>query len=568
MAVVNLNNDIKQLVAAEKHEVERILRDISNQIRRKDDILMENCDILAFIDFTFAKAGLAREMKAVEPVVSEDGATSLLSARHPLIDSDKVVPIDISIGADYNMLLVTGPNTGGKTVSMKTLGLLVLMAQAGLFLPVENGSQIAVYNNIYADIGDEQSIEQSLSTFSAHMTHLVEILGKVESDDLLLLDELGAGTDPEEGAALAMAILEQLLNIKATVMATTHYSELKTFAFSRDGIENACVEFDVNTLRPTYRLLTGIPGASNAFAISRRLGFSEAVVIRAKQLIQADHAQFEKVINQLEKEKMMYEQMNADIEAKLQRAQKMEAKAEAMRTELSQKKADIIRKAKDEGSALVRRARRESEEIIKQLKEQFNDMGIQKRQQAIQDARNKLNEEAGRVRPGIVSAKAFRKPVDLKTIEVGDIIYVTKLDQKGTVLGVHGKELEIQLGAMKTTMKASACKFVEKGKKEQPSTLSGRKSKGGSSFISKTQEAHRDIDIRGMMVDEAEVVLGKFIDDSIMAGLSQVLIIHGKGTGALRKGVHEYLKHHRNVAGFNFADMSEGGTGATLVTLK
>ena len=568
MAVVNLNNDIKQLVAAEKHEVERILRDISNQIRRKDDILMEICDILAFIDFTFAKAGLAREMKAVEPVVSEDGATSLLSARHPLIDSDKVVPIDISIGADYNMLLVTGPNTGGKTVSMKTLGLLVLMAQAGLFLPVENGSRIAVYNNIYADIGDEQSIEQSLSTFSAHMTHLVEILGKVEADDLLLLDELGAGTDPEEGAALAMAILEQLLNIKATVMATTHYSELKTFAFSRDGIENACVEFDVNTLRPTYRLLTGIPGASNAFAISRRLGLSEALVIRAKQLIQADHAQFEKVINQLEKEKMMYEQMNADIEAKLQRAQKMEAKAEAMRTELSQKKADIIRKAKDEGSALVRRARRESEEIIKQLKEQFNDMGIQKRQQAIQDARNKLNEEAGRVRPGIVSAKAFRKPVDLKTIEVGDIIYVTKLDQKGTVLGVHGKELEIQLGAMKTTMKASACKFVEKGKKEQPATLTGRKSKGGSSFISKTQEAHRDIDIRGMMVDEAEVVLGKFIDDSIMAGLSQVLIIHGKGTGALRKGVHEYLKHHRNVAGFNFADMSEGGTGATLVTLK
>ncbi|WP_407400315.1 endonuclease MutS2 [Anaerovibrio sp.] len=568
MAVVNLNNDIKQLVAAEKHEVERILRDISNQIRRKDDILMENCDILAFIDFTFAKAGLAREMKAVEPVVNEAGATTLLSARHPLIDSDKVVPIDISIGADYNMLLVTGPNTGGKTVSMKTLGLLVLMAQAGLFLPVENGSQIAVYNNIYADIGDEQSIEQSLSTFSAHMTHLVEILGKVESDDLLLLDELGAGTDPEEGAALAMAILEQLLNIKATVMATTHYSELKTFAFSREGIENACVEFDVNTLRPTYRLLTGIPGASNAFAISRRLGLSEALVIRAKQLIQADHAQFEKVINQLEKEKMMYEQMNADIEAKLQRAQKMEAKAEAMRTELSQKKADIIRKAKDEGSALVRRARRESEEIIKQLKEQFNDMGIQKRQQAIQDARSKLNEEAGRVRPGIVSAKAFRKPIDLKTIEVGDIIYVTKLDQKGTVLGIHGKELEIQLGAMKTTMKASACKFVEKGKKEQPATSIGKKSKGGSSFISKTQEAHRDIDIRGMMVDEAEVVLGKFIDDSIMAGLSQVLIIHGKGTGALRKGVHEYLKHHKNVAGFNFADMSEGGTGATLVTLK
>ena len=574
MAVVNLNNDIKQLTAAERHEVERILRAASQKIRKNDSQLMDNCEIMAEVDFAFAKANLAYEMKATEPVLNEAGVTKLMSARHPLLPPDKVVPIDITIGDSYSMLLVTGPNTGGKTVSMKTFGLLVLMAQSGLFLPVESGSEIAVYNNIYADIGDEQSIEQSLSTFSAHMTHLVSILDKVEPEDLVLLDELGAGTDPEEGAALAMAILERLLTIKATVLATTHYSELKTFAFGREGIENACVEFDVATLRPTYRLLIGIPGASNAFAISRRLGLSESLIIRAKQLIQADHAQFEQVINQLEKEKMLYEQMNADIETRLRRAEQMEAKAEALRVELNQKKADILRRAKDEGAALVRRMRRESEEVISQLKEQFNDQGIQKRQAAIQAARDQINEAAGKVRPGIVSVKAFRKAVDLKTLEPGDIIYVTKLDQKGTVLSIRGKELEVQLGSLKTNVKAKDCKFVEKAPKEKHSANAASGARGsrsgsrGSSFISKTQEAHRDIDIRGMMVDEAEMVLGKFLDDSVMAGLSQVLIIHGKGTGALRKGVHAYLKRHRNVASFNFADMSEGGTGATLVELQ
>ena len=570
MAVVNLNNDVKQLVSAERHEIERILRDMSQQIRRCDEQLLTNCEIMADIDFAFAKAALAYELQATEPVINDEGRTCLIGARHPLIDRTRVVPIDISLGEKYSMLLITGPNTGGKTVSMKTLGLMVLMAQAGLFLPAESGSEIAVYNTIYADIGDEQSIEQSLSTFSAHMTHLVDILSKVESDDLLLLDELGAGTDPEEGAALAMAILEQLLKINASVLATTHYSELKTFAFSQAGIENACVEFDVKTLRPTYRLLTGIPGASNAFAISRRLGLSESLIIRAKQLIQADHAQFEQVINQLEKEKLLYEQMNADIMLRQQRAEQLEAKAEAMRADLSKRKAEIIRKAKDEGAAMVRRARRESEEVIKQLKEQFNDLGIQKRQQAIQEARDRLAQEAERVRPGLVSEKAYNKKIDPSSISSGDIVYVTKLDQKGSVISVHGKELEVQLGAMKMNVKMSACKFVSKAPAEtqsSPKTLP-RNRKRKESFIGKVQEAHREIDIRGLMVNEAEVILGKFIDDSVMAGLSQVLIIHGKGTGALRKGIHEYLKRHRNVDNFNFADMSEGGTGATLVDLK
>lgn len=572
LAVVNLNNDIKQLMAAERHEVERILRETSRHIGKHDNELRENCRIMAEIDFAFAKAGLSREMQAAEPVINEAGHTNLLAARHPLLAPDKVVPVDIALGEKYTMLLVTGPNTGGKTVTMKTLGLMVLMAQSGLFLPVASGSEIAVYNDVFADIGDEQSIEQSLSTFSAHMTNLVSIMQQAEKGDLLLLDELGAGTDPEEGAALAMAILENFLQAGIQVVATTHYSELKTFAFTREGIENACVEFDVATLQPTYRLLIGMPGASNAFAISSRLGLSDALILRAKQLIQADHAQFEQVINQLEKEKMQYEQMNADIADRLRRAEDMEARAEKLRVELNQKKNDIIRRAKDEGAVLVRRMKREAEAVIKELKEQYNDQGIQKRQAAIQDARKRIEAAGDQVRQGIVSVKAFRKPVDLQQLEPGDIVYVTKLDQKGTVLSIKGKELEIQLGALKTNLKVKECKFVSKGQPKQTEAPSdkgrGRSGSKKASFVEKTQQIHREIDIRGMMVDEAESVLGKFIDDSVLAGMGQILIIHGKGTGALRKGVHEYLKRHRNVAAFNFADMSEGGTGATLVDLQ
>ena len=565
MAVVNLNNDVKQLLLAEKRELERILRALSQQIEKNKDVLLANCTVMAQVDFSFAKARLARDMQAVEPLLNDAGRTRIRSARHPLIAAGKVVPIDIELGVENRMLLITGPNTGGKTVSMKTLGLLVLMAQSGLFLPVGADSEIAMYQNVYADIGDEQSIEQSLSTFSAHMTHLVAILKKVEAEDLLLLDELGAGTDPEEGAALAMAILDQLLSVKASVVATTHYSELKTFAYTREGIENACVEFDVRTLRPTYRLLIGIPGASNAFAISQRLGLAESLILRARQLIKADHAQFEHVLNELENEKMMYEQRNADILERQQRAAQLETKVEAMKKELSEKRAKILRKAKDESAALVRRARRESESVIKQLKDQFNDQGIQKRQQAIQDARNQLKDSMEHVRPGIVSQKAYRKPVDLKTLRAGDTIYVTKLDQKGTVVGIQGKELTVQLGSMKMNLKASACKFVSSGHVEE---APAKKAAQAGNLLQKTASIQREIDIRGLMVDEAEVVVGKFLDDAVIAGMAQVLIIHGKGTGALRKGIQAYLKNHRNVLHMAFADMNEGGTGATVVDLK
>lgn len=571
MAVVELNNDVKQLTLAEQQEIQRILRHLSAEINKNGSILQDNCQILADIDFTFAKAKLAEDMDACRPELNREGRTELRQARHPLIAKGRVVPIDIRIGEDYRMLLITGPNTGGKTVSMKTFGLMVLMAQSGCYLPTAPDSVISIYQNIYADIGDEQSIEQSLSTFSAHMTHIVKILKKVESDDLLLLDELGAGTDPEEGAALAMAILEKLLQVGATTVATTHYSELKTFAYTRDGIENACVEFDVKTLRPTYRLLIGLPGASNAFAISRRLGLSESLILRAQQLVKADHAQFEHVINELENEKMMYEQRNADIKERQQRVTELELKVERTKEELAKRKGDLIRKAREQSAAMVRRTRRESEAIIKELKEQFDDQGIKKRQQAIQDARAKLNEAFEKARPGIMAQKGVGKAVSLKNIAPGDIVYVKKLDQKGTVLEVQGKELTVQIGSLHTKVKASACRFLEHAPKEKaakasaPSSSSRRQS---NAFMQKTQTIGREIDIRGMMVDEAEVAVGKFLDDAVMAGLSQVLIIHGKGTGALRKGIQAYLKHHPSVLHYQFADITEGGTGATVVDLK
>lgn len=567
MAVVELNNDIKQLTLAEKQEIERILRALSLEVDKNSAVLKDNTAVMSDMDFAFAKAKLASQMKAVMPQLSKDGITKLKNARHPLIAPTEIVPITIEIGENYNMLLITGPNTGGKTVSMKTLGLLVLMAQSGLYLPVEQSSTIAVYNNVYADIGDEQSIEQSLSTFSAHMTHIVRILDSVESDDLLLLDELGAGTDPEEGAALAMAILEKLLAIKATTIATTHYSELKTFAYTRDRIENACVEFDVETLSPTYKLLIGIPGASNAFAISRRLGLSDSMILRAKQLVQADHAQFEHVINELENQKMMYEQLNADISERQARIEKLEKKLAAAKEELSQKKGDIIRKAKEKSAALIRQTRRETEDIIKDLKEQFDDLGIKARQQAIQAARSRLNAADDKARPGIMTQSGVGSKINLKKLAVGDTVYVKKLAQKGTVLEIDGKDIMVELGSLRTKVKANSCTFVAAAALNKEKKTVAKKSQS-SSFLSKTQNISRDIDIRGMMVDEAEQVLGKFIDDAVIAGLSQILIIHGKGTGALRKGIHEYLKHHRSVLKYQFADINEGGTGATVVELK
>ena len=412
---------------------------------------------------------------------------------------------------------------------------------------------------MFADIGDEQSIEQSLITFSAHMTHLVKILNQIEADDLLLIDEIGAGTDPEEGAALAMAILEHLMKIGTKVIATTHYSELKTFAYSKDNIENASVEFDIATLRPTYRLLIGIPGTSNAFAISKRLGLADSLVLRARQLIDADHAQFEKILNTLETEKLLYEQRNAEIAEREAHVVQLETKLEKMRADLSAKKERILTKAQEDSANLIRKTRREAEEIIRDLKEQFNDQGAKKRQEVFDKSRQRLKNNTQN--SSVNLSNEYPIPVKIEQLKVGDMVYVTTLGQKGTIISLGSRDVGIQLGMMKTMVPITSCRAVQQEKQSK------KKNEQNSIRFLKVNDVERQIDIRGMMVDEGEAVLSKYLDDAILAGLAQVIVIHGKGTGALRKGVRAYLKAHRNVRDISIADSNEGGDGATVVQL-
>ena len=566
IAIVNLNNDIRQLEVEERNEVARILRVLSDSVRKNSVELLINVDILAEIDLLFAKAKLAYDLNATEPILSK--FTDIKSARHPLIPQKEVVPIDIKLGEEFTILLVTGPNTGGKTVSMKTLGLLVMMTQCGLYIPAAPFSKIAIYTDIYADIGDEQSIEQSLSTFSAHMKKIVTILKEVRPTDLVLIDEIGAGTDPDEGAALAMSILSRLLKIKTPTIATTHYSELKTFAYTTAGIENACVEFNGETLQPTYRLLIGIPGSSNAFAISQRLGLQQSLIRKAKKFLKADHANFEQVISELESERTIYEQRNIEIKNYQNQIERHEKQLAEMKSELEKNKGEIIKKAREKSAAMVRETKREAEEIIAALKEQFDDFGVKRRQQAIQSARDKLRDAEIATAPIILSDKSVGKRISKDSLMIGDTIYIKPLDQNGKIisLDLDAEKLTAQVGALTTTVKFSDCRFISHAEINSSPALSDNR--GSTALLQKVATVTRDLDIRGMMVDEAEQVCGKFLDDAQLAGLKQVLIIHGKGTGALRKGVQDFLRRHHSVANFTLADIDEGGAGATLVTLR
>ena len=570
MAIVEVGNRVRELTAAERNEIARILRVLTNEINSHSEILLNNLQILGQIDFAFAKAELAREMIAVEPLINKDGRTKLFKARHPLIDAEKVVPIDLEIGQRYKMLLITGPNTGGKTVSLKTLGLLSMMAQSGLYIPAEIGSELTIYKNIFAMIGDEQSIEQSLSTFSGHMTQLVSIMNNVDADDLVLLDEIGAGTDPEEGSALAQAILEKLLQINATTLATTHYTQLKTFAYSTEDVMNASVEFDVETLKPTYKLLIGQPGTSRAFAISERLGLSKELIKRAKEFLTQESVNFEQVLSGLERERLEYEQRNDDLVKRQRELAKVEKRVNELRDELNKNKAEILRKAREKSAAMIRKTKREAEEIIESLKEQFDDLGIKRRQQAIQEARARLNESEANFAPGIINQR-IGKRIDGSKLEVGDVVYITKLDQKGTITAIsnNGDDLTVQVGALTANIKSSICRFVSKNSSDDElNSLPITSNKNSSSdLLQIASTIQREIDVRGMLVNEAESLIGKFIDGAAIGGLKTVLIIHGKGTGALRTGIHKYLKSNKSVKSFALADIDEGGAGATVVTI-
>ena len=561
LATVELNNTVRQMGLAREQEIQRILQKLSAEIALNGSILAADCDILAAIDLIFARAGLAREMEAYPPILNRDGYVHLKRARHPLLPKGKVVPIDIELGKTFSILLVTGPNTGGKTVSMKTLGLLALLSQIGCFLPTAPDSELPVYRNIYADIGDEQSIEQSLSTFSAHTRNIVRIIEKAEEGDLILLDEVGAGTDPDEGAALARSIIEHFLHSEIAVVATTHYAALKTYAYTQPGVENASVEFDLKTLRPTYRLLIGIPGASNAFSISRQLGLPQDIVARAEIYVNEEHTHFERIVNELEQEKKDYEARNRALYKRESEITAIETRLRSEREALSASRQELLHKAREEANNIVREARRSAEETIKSLKEQFDDHGVKERRKAIQDARNRLDEAY--VQGGLPKNEVVGEPVRPNSIQVGDIVCIKSLAQEGTVLAVQDNELIVQVGGLRTIVKMNACTFVGR-KKHKKST----KVHVGTSISRKSAEIRPQIDVRGMTVLEAEDVLGKFIDDAVFTGLSKILLIHGKGTGALRQGLQDYLKRHRSVLTFSFADISEGGTGATVVELK
>ena len=565
MAVVVLNNEIKQLTSAEKNEVERILRLVTEQVANVSEVIHVNCHMLAQIDLAFAKAKLSLVMHASLPIINDNGYVNLRQARHPLIEPAAVVPIDIYIGKDFNTLLITGPNTGGKTVTLKTLGLFALMTQSGLYIPVNSGSEITVFNNIFADIGDEQSIEQSLSTFSAHMTNIVRILKNISPSDLVLIDEIGAGTDPDEGAALAMSILEYLLRIGVKTIATTHYSELKTFAYSRQGIENASVEFDIQTLRPTYRLLIGVPGSSNAFAISKRLGLSDPIIDQARQFIDKDHAEFENVLNALEEQKIAYDKLHEEVLEQEQALQILREKLASEENLLAMKKNKILLRAQEEAESLLRRTRRETEEIITELKAQFAVKSSSARQGIFDKSRKRLQESLGNLNENEENDTDL--PVaTANNLSPGIDVYVTTLKQKGTVLSIGSNEVTVQLGIMKMSVAIADCRLINESSSVK--NKNKNKDKNRDKNFMKTQGVSRQIDIRGMMVDEAEYVLGKYIDDAILAGLNTVIVIHGKGTGALRKGVRTYLKNHHYVRDISIGELNEGGDGATVVQLS
>ncbi len=558
MSIIDLNNTVKELMANEKHEIERILKALAVQVLKYEQQIRLDMEILGHFDFVFAKAKFALEFQAIRPEINNDGLVELKQARHPLIPPEKVVPIDILLGKDFSTLLITGPNTGGKTVTLKTLGLFVLMAQAGLFIPAQTGSKLPVYNNVFADIGDEQSIEQSLSTFSSHMTKLIRILDVIKTGDLFLVDEIGSGTDPQEGAALAMAILDVVQEAGIATVATTHYSELKSYAYNRCGVENASVEFDINSLRPTYKLLIGIPGSSNAFSISTKLGLSTKIIDKANEFLSKEHLQFEYVLAKMEKQKLMYAELNEDLAKREAEIVVLEQRLKNEKENINDRKNRIITKAEEEKANIIRKTKREVEQIISELKEQFDDHGMKERQRAIEAARKELKEKTK-----IITPEEYKSmpALEIDKVKIGDSVFVTTLNAKATVIEIKGKSILVELGLMKTMVSSDVCRKTSTDNKSvitKPKKIS----------LNKIQEVQPTIDIRGVNVQEGEDILNKYLDDVILCGLTRILVIHGKGTGALKKGIRNFLQTLSCVEKIEIAELNEGGDGATVVFMK
>ena len=565
MAVVNLNNDIKKYMAEEKEEIERILRQLSGSVGADGDLLTAGVETLTNLDVICARAYLAQAQKAVRPMLHLGGKVEIVQGRHPLLDQSQVVPLDIELGGDFNTLLITGPNTGGKTVALKAVGLFALMAQAGLFLPARS-AKMPVFRAIYADIGDEQSIEQSLSTFSAHMSNIVQILKEVDDHSLLLFDELGAGTDPVEGAALAIAIIQEARNQGALIAATTHYAELKTFAMTTAGVENASCEFDVQTLRPTYRLLIGIPGKSNAFAISRRLGLDESVIQAAQAQMDSDSVRFEDVLTQLEEKRQRLEKAQNEADRLWRQREEDARKARTFREQMEKGKESARAKGEAEAKRIVRQAQQQAEEIFAQLDQLRKEQQKQANVQALNDAKAAVRHHLKTAEEQLHLRDEEQEPAYTppRPIAVDDQVELPGVKMAATVLAVNGDgTLLLQAGRMKMTVKAQQVRLLEGApKKSKPAPSPS------AATLNTVSRASSELDIRGYETLEAESVVENYLDSAVMAKLGTVTIIHGKGTGALRKAVHEILKRNKAVKSFRLGRYGEGEAGVTVVELK
>ncbi len=570
MRLVELNNDLQEALIGEEQEVLRIYKELSVLIKQHSNDLMDACEKVSHIEFVYGKAKLAIAQKAVQATLSEGRDVLLMRARHPLIPANTVVPTDIRLGTDYRILLITGSNTGGKTVSLKTLGLLSIMNQSGLFIPADHGSILPIFHNIFADIGDEQSIEASLSTFSAHITQVISIIKHCGLNDLVLLDELGSGTDPEEGSALAVSILEFFRQKGTLMMVSTHYNELKNYAYHTASIENGHVEFDERTLKPTYRLHIGVAGSSHALSIAARLGLPKDIVNRARDYkSKFGSSEMETVLSDLNEQLRKSSERERALKKELDETRRMRGQLEKEKKQFNEKRKQILAKAQADAEAMKRSLRVEGESIIKQLKSQFSETNKDKRQSAINEARK-----------GISNVHVPDAPVDderntltIDAVATGQVVYVTSLRSLGTVLSIKGNRVTVDINGLSATVKVSELqsttreesnKIQRDNLKPQPKT---RKRAGGSA-VQRQKEVRTEINILGQTVDEAVVSVGRFIDQAILGGINQVRIIHGKGTGALREGVHQYLRTLPPVAHFETAGYDEGGAGATNVVLK
>ena len=565
MAVVEANNEIRVLESRERAEIERILGELSAEVGSFASTIVTGYNSAVEINMIFAKANLGYQMKATKPILNDQGVINLKKARHPLIAASKVVPTDIRLGEDFDTLVITGPNTGGKTVSLKTVGLFCLMAMCGLLIPAAEQSEVSVFSRVLADIGDEQSIEQNLSTFSAHMVNQIAILKQADKHSLVLLDELGAGTDPIEGAALAMAILEQLRTTGAKIAATTHYAELKAYALQTPGVENACCEFNVQTLCPTYRLLIGVPGRSNAFAISLRLGLSETVVTRAKTFVSNENLRFENVVKQLEENRQQLETQKKEAEeAKLQ-AQELKKEAAGEREKIQKEMQQEMDEAREKAALLVSRTRGQADELLEELE------ALKKQKDRVISA-----EEKARIKAGLRGLEEQADPVNQKKddhyvlprpLKSGDPVLIFDLDKEAVVLEAEkgGKTVLVQAGIIKTQVPIENLRLLTNRQQKKRGTVGTRRAVTRTAIET---QAKAELDLRGENADEAIFHVDQFLDHAQLGGLSQVMLIHGKGTGVLRKAVQEHLKHHPSVKSFRLGTYGEGESGVTIAELK